>query len=404
MATGIFNTSAIPTDLAKKSFAAAIARLMPNGQAPLYAITSQIKEETAYQIEHGFFTKSMIFPTFSSTAADGAGATTLNVGSTANVVVGMLMRNERTGEQVLVRSIPSGTTVTVTRQIGTVAAAAAQVGDVWYMSGNAYEEASVRPTALNIIATRITNYTQIFRNSWAVSGTNAATSVIAGGTADAESRQECAMFHAIDIEKALLWGQKYLGTLNGQPLHTMDGVYQMTATNAPGNIVTLGGSVTPTTWTALEAALDPALDVVTDTTSGNMRVIFCGGQARRAFHQVFQKNSTYYIQNETNSWGLQFSTFKTPRGEFKLIEHPLFNAFGRNATWARMAISLDLVNFNVAYLSGRKTMKQEYGTSGTPVDNGIDAVGGTLTTEMTCLHRNPSANSVLFNFTTGAAG
>jgi len=404
MATGIFNTSALPTDLAKKSFASAITKLMPNGQAPLFAMTSMIKSETAMQIEHGFFTKTMLFPSFTSTAIDASGATTLNVSSTTNIVIGMLMRNDRTGEQVLVRAIPSGTTLTVTRAVGTVAAAATTATDAWVMSGNAFEESSTRPTALNITASRVTNYTQIFRNSWAVSGTNAATAVIAGGTTDSESRSECAAFHAADIEKALLLGQKYLGTLNGQPLHTMDGVLNLTTVNAPSNVVTLGGSVTPTTWTALEAALDPSLDVVTDTTNGNMRVVFCGGQARRAFHQVFQKNSTYQISDQQNSWGLKFSTFSTPRGEFKLIEHPLLNAYGRNSQWARMAISLDMANFNVAYLAGRQTSRQEYGTNGTPVDNGIDAFGGTLTTELTCLHKNPAANSVLYKFTTGAAG
>src|SRR5207244_9423256 len=68
---------------------------------------------------------------------------------------------------------------------------------------------SLRPTSLTIAMTRITNYTQIFRNTWAVSGTNAATAMIAGNGNEAESRQECSAFHAVDIEKALLFGQKF---------------------------------------------------------------------------------------------------------------------------------------------------------------------------------------------------
>ena len=38
------------------------------------------------------------------------------------------------------------------------------------------------------------------------------------------------------------------------------------------------------------------------------------------------------------------------------------------------------------------------------VDNGVDAVGGTLTTELTNLVKNPAANAVLYGFTAGAAG
>jgi hypothetical protein len=39
-----------------------------------------------------------------------------------------------------------------------------------------------------------------------------------------------------------------------------------------------------------------------------------------------------------------------------------------------------------------------------PVDNGIDAVGGTLTTELTCVIKNPPANTVIYNLTAAAAG
>ena len=40
----------------------------------------------------------------------------------------------------------------------------------------------------------------------------------------------------------------------------------------------------------------------------------------------------------------------------------------------------------------------------TVVDNGIDAVGGTLTTELTCVVKNPPANAIITNLTAAAAG
>jgi hypothetical protein len=39
-----------------------ITRLMPNGAAPLFGLTSMLSSETAMQTEHGFFTKTMLFP------------------------------------------------------------------------------------------------------------------------------------------------------------------------------------------------------------------------------------------------------------------------------------------------------------------------------------------------------
>jgi hypothetical protein len=314
----------------------------------------------------------------------------------------MVLRVDTTGENVLVLTVPTGTTMTVRRAFGTVAAVAIAASVKLWMVGNAYEEASLRPASLLITAVRVTNYTQIFRNTWAVSGTIAATSVIAGGTPDTESKTDCALFHAVDIEKALIYGQKYQNTLNNQPIHTMDGLLNILAVSAAGNIATL---LSTTNWTQLEAALDPVFQQVTDPKNPNMRALFVGGIARRVIHAICRLNSTYYIAGQSNEWGLQFDTIKTPRGTFNIIEHPLFNAYGAGTTWAKMAIALDLSSYNLAYMQGRKTHNAEFNGQGQPaVDNGIDAVGGTLTTELTCLVKNPAANAQLLNFTAGAVG
>jgi hypothetical protein len=119
------------------------------------------------------------------------------------------------------------TQVQVQRAFGTIAAQIINNATNCWMIGNAYEQGSLRPQALSISATRIVNYTQIFRNSWGLTGTLQATQTIAGGTNVAESRQECAGFHAVDIEKALIFGQKFLGTRNGQPISTMDGLISL---------------------------------------------------------------------------------------------------------------------------------------------------------------------------------
>lgn len=403
MPVGTFNTSLLTTDLAKKSFSSLITRLMPNGQAPLFGITSMLKEDTAYQYEHGYYSKTMIFP--SVTIGGGGqliGDTTFTVTDTTNIMAGMVLRVDTTGENILVLTVASGTSMTVRRAFGTVAAVAIAAAVKLWMVGNAYEEASVRPASLLITAVRVTNYTQIFRNTWAVSGTTAATSVIAGGTPDAESKTDCAVFHAVDIEKALLYAQKYQGTLNNQPIHVMDGLLNILAVSASGNI---GAATASTNWTLLESLLDPAFNVVTDPKNPNMRALFVGGIARRVIHAIARLNSTYYIQGQTTEWGLQFDTIKTPRGTFNIIEHPLFNAYGSTSTWAKMAIGVDLSTFGLAYMQGRKTKNAEFNGQGSPaVDNGIDAVGGTLTTELTCLVKNPAANVQITGFTAGAVG
>ena len=401
MPVGTWNTAQIPQDLAKKSFAAAITRLMPNGGAPLFGLTALLKEETAAQIEHGYFSKTMVFPSVVLSANVAIADTTINVLSTANMLPGMVIRADSTNENMLVIAVLGATQLQVQRAFGTIAAQAVLSAVSLWMVGNAYEQGSLRPQALSISAVRIINYTQIFRNSWALTGTVQATQVIAGNSNVAESRQECAGFHAVDIEKMLFFGQKFIGQRNGQPISTMDGLINTVQNNASGNITTLGAT---TNYTQLEAALDPVFQQNTDPMNPNQRILFCGGLARRVLHAIARLNSTYYVQQQETTWGLQYDTIKIPRGTFQIIEHPLFNAYGSTATWSKMAIAVDLPTFNLAYMAGRKTSNQEYGTSGTPVDNGVDAVGGTLTTELTNLIRNPAANAVLYNFTAGATG
>jgi hypothetical protein len=400
MAVGLITSASAPQNLNAISFAQAITRLMPNGTAPLFGLTSLLKDETAANIEHGYFSKTMIFPSaaLSAAVADGV-ATTFTVASNADIVVGDLLMAESTQEIVLVTAVPSTTSLTVTRAVGTVVGAAIASGVALRTVGNAFEEGSTRPSAVSIVAQRYVNNTQIFRNSWAVTKTAAAIPQIAGAGHVSESKQDCAALHAMAIEKALFFGQKFMGTRNGQPFHTMEGIIPRVVAGAPGNITTLGAT---TNWTQLEAALDPVLQTVTDPKGGNIRTMFVGGTARRVLHNIARLNSSYQITTAETAWGLQIDTIKTPRGVFEIIEHPLFNAYGAASVWAKMAVVCDLNAFSLAYL--RKTSDAAYNASGALVDNGVDAEGGTLTTELTCTIKNPAAFGILYNFTAAAAG
>ena len=399
MAIGLLSSASAPQNLNALSFAQAITRLMPNGTAPLFGLTSLLKDETASNIEHGYFSKTMIFPFVTSSAAALAADTSITVAAYDNIVPGDLLMNERTSEIVLVTALTSATVIAVTRAVGTVAAAAVNSGDVWRTVGNAFEEGSVRPSAVAIIAARYVNNTQIFRNSWAVTKTAAAIPQIAGSGYVSESKQDCAALHAMAIEKALFFGQKFMGTRNGQPFHTMEGIVARVNAAASGNVTTLGAT---TNWTQFEAALDKTLETVTDPKGGNIRTMFVGGTARRVIHNIARLNSTYQITTNETGWGLQIDTIRTPRGTFEMIEHPLFNAYGAASTWAKMAVICDLNAFSLAYL--RKTSDASYNSAGALVDNGVDAEGGTLTTELTCTIKNPAAFGVLYNFTAAAAG
>ncbi|WP_196301293.1 hypothetical protein, partial [Streptococcus pneumoniae] len=80
----------------------------------------------------------------------------------------------------------------------------------------------------------------------------------------------------VDMEKAIFFAQKYSGTLNSQPIRTMDGLINQVTINAAANVNTAAAT---TNYTQLEALLDVCFNTVTDPKVANERVLFCGGAA-----------------------------------------------------------------------------------------------------------------------------
>lgn len=400
---GTISSATLDTRQRIPSFSDALTRLMPNGVSPLYLLMSKMGEGTAVQVEHGYWTETVPFPaiTLNAAVADGV-ATTFTVLSTADVIPGSTFRAASTGEIVRIETVPNGTSVTVTRGVGNVAAAAIGNTVKLYQVGSAFEEASTRPTAQRMQQTYTSNYTQIFRNAWAASDTVRSLQYFqqAGGNPVGKDKQDGAMIHARDIETALWWGQKFMGTKNGQPFHTMDGVESTIRTLAPAANITTAGATT--NYTQLETAFDPVFNTITSMQSGNSRLLFVGAQSRKVINAIGRLNGQYQLLDGQTSFGLQFQRFKITRGEFIMIEHPLFNS---NTDWAKNAFAVDLNVMRLMYLTGRKTRHDAFGINGQiSTDNSMDAVGGVYTSELTMECVNPSAFGVVYNMTAGAAG
>lgn len=392
------------TDYLEKSFAGQMVRYAPNGQAPIFAMTSALGDGTALVVEHSYFAKTMVFPSFTLGAAVANGTDTTFTGvanSTVNLAPGDLLRsNAASAEVVRVVSVVSSNTITVARGVGQIAGAAIANGVILYKIANAFEQASVRPQSRLMQPVRVSNNTQIFRNAWSVSGSMAVIKSVVGENPTAESRMDCGLFHAADIEGALIFGQKSSSIVNGQLMTTMDGIVETTRRLAPAGNTTIAGATT--NFTQLEAMLNPVFDTVTNGRNGNERVAYVGGAARTVINNIGRLSGQYQIVDGQTSFGLQFSTFKTSRGSFKMIEHPYLNS---NPTWAKMLIALDVPSIRLMYLPGRKTKYTEYGIDGRQIINqNEDSVGGDLLTEITMEITNPSANAVIYNLTAAAAG
>lgn len=426
----------INTEIVRKSFPTMVQYLLPKGDATLFALSSRFKEETAAQIEHGFFAKVMIFPTFQVNGAIADGTTTaLTVVDSSQVIPGGLYKRigvantdgvtidspdtTLAGEIILVTAVGSSTAITATRNVGTLASPITSIADksVFVHIGNAFGDASTRPNSFLTREIRVINYTQIFRNAWAISGTVAAIQNLIGDTNIAKSRVECSQYHAKEIEAAIIWGkrQNTTGTIGtSYASRTLNGVVaQITDTQSQslflpgasqsGNITTANSKVsgTPTTGALniddFESWANHIFDMAYDPMSGMERVLFVGRTAHTVLNKLSRLNSTYFMENGKTEWGLRFGRMHLTRGDLIIIEHPLLNT---NPFWQTLAIAIDIPSISIAYLAGRKTKSEEYNQSGIAIDNAIDAQGGSLLTELTVLCKNPAGCGVYTNILT----
>jgi hypothetical protein len=395
-----YNTDDLPVDLAKKSFAANYARIHPNGEAPLFALSGMAKKTTALQIEHGYWSKTAVFSNMITVGTHDAVVTTLNVVSTSGVVPNDVLRAPATflagsivlPELIRVIEIINATSFTVERGFAGTTAAAIAASTTIPAIGNAFPEASAKPRHRAIKPIRHLNNSHIFRNAWAQGRTLAAVKQIAGRGTIVENRDDATFFHGRDIELATFFSRKSndIDVQTGDPIHTMDGIEALIHQSAPDNIKEAGAT---TSYDQLITMLDPLFDQRLEGTSGNMRTAYCGKGAINVLNAIGRLSGEYQIMQRESSYGLRFQEIILPRGTIRLVEHPIFNT---NPDWQKMMIPMELSQFDFAYMEGRDT-SVEFINKNKDSTDGTDADGGVITTELTIEMRNPFSSGIIYN-------
>lgn len=397
LATGMFNANTgNPAELNQRSFAGTVLRLFPNGSAPMFAMTSQSGRSKAKSSTHGYFSKTMSFLVITMGTTALVGATSLTWPSTAGVTAGMVFFNPRTRENVRITAVTDATTVAVTREFGRVAAAAVNNGDKWIHVGSAFEEGSNRPVARRLTTTHVPNYTQIFRNAWAITDTARASYAEAGISNIAENRKDCMMFHSVDIESAIIWGQPKMDTSGTSPIHATQGIIDALEQYAPGNTNAAGST---TDYSELVLLVEPAFQYSTDLSNPKDRIGFGDATAIRVLTDVGRKSGQVQIMQSETQFGMKFTSFQFYKGTISLVEHPLLNGLSQTGS----LLVMDMPALKLAYMDGRDTKTEEYGTGSQNADSGQDAQGGSLTTEAAVELINPYACCYITGLTAGVA-
>jgi hypothetical protein len=279
--------------------------------------------------------------------AEAVGDTTIEVngaGSSSGYIftVGDVVRNSRTGENMLVSAVNAGSVV-VSRSFGTTAAAAMNAGDGLFIIGNVNEE---NAGARNVNATRSTpqtNYTQIFKTTIAVSNTEKAANLY-GGKDLPYQRAKKGTEHALDIERAFWFGQfKYdvTGT-QSHPRRSTGGVDEF-ITSGNSYVQNQGGPLTaPDMNTFLREGF---------TYGNSTKMLFAGGIVLQAINEIAR--GQILTKTGDTTYGVRISEWQTPFGIVNIVHNPLFVE-----EFAGQAYLMDMECFRYRFMEGRDTQLQ----------------------------------------------
>ena len=402
-ANGLFYTTYNPTQLNQKSFSNMILRLFPNGSAPLFALTGEAGRKKAKASEHGYFTKhfAIVRPKINGAIAV-VGTTTIVLDSTTGLVPGMVLQVPSTRENIRILTVVDATDITVTRSFGSVTGSTIADNEDLILVGNAQTEASLRPTERSMASAYVPNYTSIIRNAWALSDTARASLAEAGFNNVAENKMDAMAFHSTDFETQMIWGQPVspaVDATSGKLIHATQGFIDAMNQYASGNIQTAGAT---TTYSQLVTLTEPAFSYSTskDAMGRKERVAFVDNIAMKVLHDIGMASADVNMTIESTTFGMEFTNFRTYKGTIRLLEHPILTEMG-NGTTGTMLI-FDLPTVSVAYLDGRDIKKEEYDGSGDSTGSGIDAVGGSLTSEFATEFHSPPTCGIVNGLTAAA--
>ena len=356
-------------------FASAVLMTNPTGNAPFLAMSAGMNKEEAADTVFTWFED--VYHAGRAACVSGGTTTTVVVDDGSFYTPNTILLVEETGEHLFVTAV-AGNSLTVVRGLaGTTVVSITSSHNVQKI-GNAFEEASGMPTAVTQQGAPRMNYTQIFRNGWAISGTAKAVKFLTGNKL-AYNKQMCAMYHAEDMERSFIWGKKAITTLNNKQFRLTDGVLAQIEQN--------GGTVLSAATNSGSGAVAGELsrgdlesfikDIFIYNVKGmpNERIAFCGNNVLEVLNRMAFLDGTYNFQQGETKLGIAITTIMTPFGTLKLMTHPLMS---ENPVWNREMYVLHPGGITKKVL--RDTNQEGYDKNGLRIQ-GKDADEGVITTE-----------------------
>lgn len=215
-------------------------------------------------------------------------------------------------EVALVQSVATDTLTVVRDWVNNnsgTGGTAAVSGDNVLIMGNVNEEAAGSRTLLQTTEAQITNYCQIIRTPWGISGTLDATATY-GGPDRVYQAQKAATQHAFEQERAFLFGTKRNTTgSNSRGLRATGGIYYWLTTNS----VNAGGTLT---HSSMETLCEKVFRFGSST-----KTMLCSRKVMSQLDNIVEARLETVVASDT--YGVQMRRYVSGHGELLIKIHDL---------------------------------------------------------------------------------
>lgn len=353
---------------------ARVLMTMPGGMAPLLALSAGMPKATAKDTAFSWIEDAWISGNSEAAETVNSAATELDVVDSNIWVPNTILMNQDTGEHLFVSAV-SGNTITIVRGLSGTTPDDITVGDKLQSIGSGFEEGGGKPTPVAQRGETRTNYVQIFKNGWAITGTATAVDYLTGSQM-ATNRSQCLAYHAEDIERAFMWGRKGVTVLNNKQFRLSNGVLAQIEQYG-GLIESAATGSTPGDLSLkdLQHFMRRLFDVRVKGMP-NERIAFTGSQVLELIQHMVTIDSSYNIEKGETEYGIEVTTIRGINGKLKLISHPMMVD---NDVWNSELYVLHpgLIRKRVL----RESWSEEFSAK-KQNNNGVDAVEGYIGVEL----------------------
>lgn len=349
---GLRGTGEFSTDFRPTNYRELFTFLEPNGSAPLNALLAMGASEETDDPKYNNFRDELPERTIQVNGAIAdttTGTITVDAGDEQLfVVAGTILVNAMTGEVMHATADASGTTLTVTRNVGGTTYQIAN-DDILFVAGSAYKEGADVPAPTSFDPTVAYNYTQIFRNSFTVTNTLKQTYLRTGDKED-EYAMKTLKLHMSDIERSMFFGRRHIiNASSAQPTRYTGGLL----TSMTANVHDIGTQVTGVNATANVLTEDEfdSLLISAIFAFGSQTKLAFGGAKVAAHLQKFAKDR-WTPQTVEGTYGVNFTRYKTFAGDLLFHLHPQFRQIPE---MDEAMVIVDFPYIKYRYMRGRDT-------------------------------------------------